>query len=98
SGAHSAIQIWTIPTGIHLRTFPARDARAIAAHPSRAILAIGRGNAIDLLDASNGSVSSLNESLPDQANALAWAPDGGYLRAGFRQIFRVEPQSGRAAR
>ena len=98
SGAHSAIQIWTIPTAIHLRTFPARDARAIAAHPSRAILAIGRGSAVDLLDASNGSVSSLNESLPDQANALAWSPDGSYLLAGFRQILRVDPQSGRAAR
>jgi WD40 repeat protein len=87
-GQKAEIQIRRLPDLAYLRSFSLTDVTAISAHPRSPLLAVARRYAVDVIDLTSATTTTVNQHLPDQITALAWLSDGRILAAGNAVIGR----------
>ena len=92
-GADETIRIWSLPDLVHLRTFSTPGAGSLAVGP-QARIAWGAGYSVSILNVADGKTLAHFDHLPDQANSLAWSPDGTYLLTAFQKLVRIDPATG----
>jgi WD40 repeat protein len=84
----AAVKLGSLPAGVH-------PVRALAINPDKSILAVGRGNQVQLFEPTRGKVVRSLAGLPAIVDGLAFAPDGKTLAAGsFREVVLWDPANG----